>query len=131
MTYNTTARRALTEFLREHSERAFTLEEIAREILEDGHGKSTLYRLMPRLVEEGCVRRISDEKRRGAVYQFIGAERCSEHLHLKCNGCGKLIHLDPEISHALGDTLKKKRGFTLDEGTLLLGKCKDCEEGRV
>lgn len=131
MTYNTTARAKLVAFLKENAERAFTLEEICDAILEDGHGRSTVYRLVSKLVESGCVRRISDGKTRKATYQFIGGDKCAEHLHLKCNGCGKLIHLDSEISHALGDAIKKSRGFTLDEGTLIFGRCRDCEEGGV
>ena len=131
MTYNTTARRELLAFFEEHSDRAFTLDEICDEMIEHAHGKSTVYRLVPKLVEAGCLRRIPDANTWKATYQFIGGKGCSEHLHLKCKGCGKLIHLDPEISHALGDALKKSRGFTLDESTLLFGRCKDCEEERV
>ncbi len=131
MTYNTSARRDLLAFLEGHSDRAFTQEEICDEILVDGHGRSTVYRLVSKLVDAGCVRRISDEKTRRVTYQFIGDKTCSEHLHLKCKDCGRLIHLDSEISHALGDALKKSRGFVLDESTLLFGRCKDCEEGGV
>ncbi len=129
MTYNTAARTALIEFLKENSERAFTIEEICDAILCDGHGKSTVYRLASKLVDSACLRRISDGKSRKVTYQFVGGDGCSEHLHLKCSGCGKLIHLDAEISHALGDTLKKSRGFTLDEASLIFGKCKDCGVG--
>lgn len=131
MTYNTAARSRLLSFLNSNSERAFTLEQICEELLEDGHGKSTVYRLVPQLVDAGCVRRISDGRTRRVTYQFVGGAACSEHLHLKCNGCGKLIHLDYEISHALEDALKKSRGFTLDEGTLIFGMCKDCEAHRI
>lgn len=131
MTYNTTARTRLIGFLQSNSDRAFTLEEICDALLEDGHGRSTVYRLTSQLTDAGCVRRISDGRTRKATYQFIGGAACSEHLHLKCNGCGKLIHLDYEISHALEDALKRSRGFTLDEGTLIFGRCKDCEEHRV
>lgn len=131
MTYNTTARSRLLSFLQSNSERAFTLEEICGALLDGGHGRSTVYRLVPQLVGAGCVRRISDGRTRRVTYQFVGGAACAEHLHLKCNECGKLIHLDREISHALEDALKKSRGFTLDEGTLIFGRCKDCEAHRV
>ena len=131
MTYNTSARAKLIAFFKENSERSFTLDEICEALLPDGHGKSTIYRIVPHLVESGCVRRISDGKTRRVTYQFVGGDGCRDHLHLKCKGCGKLIHLDAEISHALGDTLKKSRGFTLDGGSLLFGKCAECQEQRV
>ncbi len=128
MTYNTAARTALIDFLKKNSDRAFTIEEICVSLLKDGRGKSTVYRLASKLVASGCVKRISDGKTRRVTYQFVGEEMCSHHLHLKCSDCGKLIHLDSEISHALGDTLKQTRGFTLDEGALIFGRCKDCGE---
>lgn len=129
MTYNTTARARLVSFFEKNSERSFTLEEICGEMTADGRGRSTVYRLVSKLVESGCVRRISDGRTRRVTYQFIGGESCSHHLHLKCKDCGKIIHLDAEISHALGDELEKSRGFVIDSGSLLFGKCKECEGG--
>ena len=129
MTYNTTARTALLSFLKENSECAFTLEEICAEMTEAGHGKSTVYRLVSKLVEAGCVKRLSDGKTRRATYQFIGGEACAQHLHLKCKDCGKIIHLDSKISHALGDAVEKSRGFAIDGGSLLFGRCKECKSG--
>ncbi len=131
MTYNTTVRAKLLKFFEDNPQRALTLEEICAEVLYEGHGRSTVYRLVSKLTASGYVRRISDGKTRRATYQFIGTDACAEHLHLKCNECGKLIHLDSEISHALGDTLKKSRGFMLDEGTLIFGKCEDCAGGKI
>ena len=129
MTYNTAARRELVAFFEQNSDRAFTLGEVCAAILNDGKGKSTLYRNVSRLVDSGLVRRLSDGKTRHVTYQFVGGESSSEHLHLKCRNCGKLIHLDAEISHALGDALKKSRGFILDSGALIQGRCGDCAEG--
>ena len=126
MTYNTEKRNELTLFLKSKEGQALTIEEICAQILPDGHGKSTVYRLIAKLVEEGCVRRISDGKSRHATYQYISEGRCSEHLHLKCKSCGKLIHLDGETSHFLEKKIRKTEGFALDEGALLYGKCEGC-----
>ena len=92
MTYNTPMRTELVAFFERNRDRALTLPAICDALLVDGHGKSTVYRLVAKLVESGCVRRLSDPATREITYQFIGSGSCAEHLHLKCVGCGKLIH---------------------------------------
>ena len=126
MTYNTEKKTKLLEFLIAYSGQAFTAEEICERILDDGHGKSTVYRLISRLVEDGSIRRLSDGKTRRVTYQYLGCGGCTEHLHLKCKECGKLIHLDDMTSHILEKRILKSEGFTLDGGALIYGKCESC-----
>ena len=126
MTYNTEKRAELLDFLSRSNGQAYSIEEICSELLKDGRGKSTVYRLVSRLVDEGALRRISDGKTRRVTYQFIHTGHCSEHLHLKCKECGKLIHLDDEISHMLENRILSAKGFALDDGALLYGKCENC-----
>ena len=126
MVYNTEKRTLLIEFLSKNSKNAYTAEEICHNILEGGRGKSTVYRLISRLVEEGILHRISDAKTRRITYQYIGSRGCAEHLHLKCTGCGKLIHLDDTTSHILERRIFKSEGFALDSGAMIFGKCEGC-----
>ena len=129
MTYITGKRERIIDFFRENSERAYSLPEILDGVLADGHGKSTVYRIVSALVSEGIIRRIIDDETRLITYQLVGGGECAEHLHLKCRGCGKLFHLDRDTSHTLGDRLLFGFGFELDEGTLLLGRCRECRGG--
>ena len=46
MIYNTEKRAELLDFLKHGDGRAFTVEEICAAILQDGKGKSTVYRLI-------------------------------------------------------------------------------------
>lgn len=124
--YHTEKRDELSQFLTRNAQTAFSLEQICRELCPDGKGKSTVYRLISRFVLEGSVRKIADGHSRHNTYQWIG-ESCHHHLHLKCTGCGVVIHLDHETSHALESTLRTTLSFLLDEQqTLLFGKCKRC-----
>ena len=127
MTYNTEKRAEILEFFSKEAGKAHSAEDICSAILKDGHGKSTVYRLISRLVDEGILRRISDGKTRHVTYQCVHTGGCSEHLHLKCNVCGRLIHLDKETSHTLGVSILKSEGFTIDDGALLYGRCESCE----
>ena len=126
MIYNTEKRAELLDFLKRGRGQAFSIEEICAAILNDGHGKSTVYRLISKLVDEGEVRRIADGKTRHVTYQYIHSGHCAEHLHLKCKECGKLIHLDGITSHILEKRILKSEGFALDEGALLYGRCESC-----
>ncbi len=126
MTYNTEKRSALLNFLENGGAQAYTIEEICAGILTDGRGKSTVYRLVSRLVDEGLVRRISDGKTRHVTYQYIYSGSCADHMHLKCKECGRLIHLDDVTSHILEKRIMKSEGFALDDGALLYGRCDRC-----
>ena len=46
--------------------------------------------------------------------QYFGKKECSEHLHLKCRSCERLIHLDKKSSQAIIDCLNIGGSFTLD-----------------
>ena len=126
MKYNTGKRERIIRFLRINSEKSFTLEEITMNIVPDGNGKSTVYRIVSELVASGKLKRLSDGKTRHCTYQYVGDENCISHLHLKCRDCGKLIHLRDEISREFASTLLSEGGFMLDAGAMLFGKCADC-----
>lgn len=125
MTYNTEKRNELLVFLKSNSDRSFSLEEICASLTVDGRGKSTLYRQTAKLVEEGFVSRIPVGSRK-FVYQYMDRQHCTEHLHLKCLDCGRLLHLDTDTSSSLGASLLTKEGFTLDSGSVLYGRCREC-----
>jgi len=59
----------------------------------------------------------------------MGGDHCHKHLHLKCKGCGRLIHLDEKISHEFEESVLNIGGFAIEEGTLLLGTCVECIGG--
>ena len=129
MIYNTEKRSKLLDFLKRNYGCAFTAEQICSGILEGERGKSTVYRLISKLVDDGKIQRISDGKTRKVTYQYIGDGSCSEHLHLKCKDCGTLIHLDSITSHILETRILKSEGFTLDVGALIYGHCEACSSG--
>ena len=128
--YNTEQKRALLDFLKKHSNEQFTIEEIACALsgCDSAPGKSTVYRLMTRLVDSGDVRRFAPENSRHFYYQYVDAQKCARHLHLKCVCCGKLIHVDDEVTALMQDKLLSRNNFIIDEGhNIIYGKCADCK----
>ncbi len=126
MRYNTARRDEIIGFLSERSDCSFTLEQICDSLLEEGRGKSTVYRIVSELVDGGIIRRLSDGHTRRVTYQYVGDEHCAHHLHLKCKECGRLAHLDTEVSEELCEAVRRAGGFVIDGGEMLLGVCEDC-----
>ena len=110
-TYQTRQRRAVLEFLAQHAERQFTVDELLAAMGAAAPGRSTAYRLLDRLAEEGAVRRFLPEGTHTAAYQATATGHCDAHLHLKCVTCGKLIHLDETISDAVQGDLLRRAGI--------------------
>ena len=131
MGYMTGNRERILGFLLENANFSYTLEEICAALTTDGKGKSTVYRLVSELVGEGKITRISDGRTRHCTYQYVGEESCHSHLHLKCKGCGKLMHLDKDVSKSLENAVKRAGGFLIDEGAFLFGTCEGCAEAKI
>ena len=127
MTYDTGREQALLSLLRNSGEKGLSLSEISAHLTPDGKGKSTIFRLLAALVERGTVRKLPDGQGRHFIYQYTEAAHCRSHLHLKCMGCGKLIHLDEKISDDLLGKVRACSDFAVDEEeTVLFGACAAC-----
>ena len=106
-----------------------TADEIARRLSDGGEavGKSTVYRWLDKLVEQGTVRRFSGDKSESACYQYTGDSACRNHYHLKCSVCGRLLHVDCEYLDRVAEHILDHHGFVLsEEKTVLYGVCAEC-----
>lgn len=133
--YNTEQKKALVEFLNRHKDEAFSADEIDEKMKEElgerAPGKSTVYRLLPKLLEEGMVKRFEKNNKHQFLYQIVGGESCHSHLHLKCIGCGKLLHMSEAASQAVLNDVFKANDFSIDkEKTVLFGICSQCEKNK-
>ena len=123
MSYQTHQKTALLKFLENNPKRQYTIDELIGQMGADAPAKSTAYRIVKKLCDEGLVRRFVREGTAGAVYQLAGKSCCTEHLHIKCLDCGLLIHLDNRTQ----EELTKSTGFVLDdERSMLYGRCAQC-----
>ena len=132
--YQTEQKKQLIAFLSEHRNEQFSAEELSEMLacLRDGDGKapgkSTVYRLVSSLAEEGVLRRFPKNGGRGWLYQFHQMTGCTGALHLKCSKCGMLLHLTKEESEELLRQIRTLRGFTVNsDASVLYGLCETCE----
>ncbi len=130
--YNTEQKRSLIAFLKANSENSYTIEEIIEGLKLQGAqavGKSTVYRLMTRLVDDGVVHRSAGARGRQFVYRIIADDHCKNHLHLQCMSCGKILHLDESVSDSLLKSVNTAENFSVsEEDTVLMGRCADCKQ---
>ena len=128
MTYKTKRKEEVFKFFLQHKEESLSLKDVCLALAKDGEGESSVYRIVAALCKDGVIRKITDPKSRHCKYQFVGGGGCTNHLHLKCNSCGKLIHLDSEKSKALKQNVLSLGGFKLDGASFLFGECLACAQ---
>lgn len=128
--YVTEQRQLLFSFLKEHPDRQYSIDEIAGELSADTDiSISSVYRNINKMVKDGTVRRFAMDGSRKFLYQYIDHEECREHIHLQCESCGKLVHVDdPKLERVL-ETALDSQAFRIDKRkTVLYGSCKECND---
>ncbi len=129
--YRTEGKEKLVGFMSTHPDMHFTVDEICENIHGDLSARSSIYRNLSALCEDGHVRKFRAEGERSFVYQYVGEGcGCENHFHLKCMVCGQLKHLECEISEEMRDHIMESHGFSIDCGrSILYGICCECSEG--
>lgn len=127
--YQTHQRQMLLDFLIAHSDRSFSVDEISQQLscFENPPGKSTVYRLINKMVEEDIVHRLTGDNKKTFVYQYTGKINCTKHLHLKCLSCGRLIHIEDDLTQSGLGSIMQKYNFNIDNSkSVLYGSCDKC-----
>ena len=127
--YKTKQKECILSLLEEQKEKCFTVDEIFSSLNEKGEkvGRTTIYRTLKELKENGKVREYLSSRGECSTYQLSHTEECSHHLHLMCNSCGEVFHLDCECSEELETHFITHHGFLLDnQKTVIYGICEKC-----
>ncbi len=127
--YNTKQKEILINFFKENKDSQFSVNEIADNICNKfSIGKSTVYRLVKELTESGIIRCFYSRTSNMSLYQYADKHTgCEHHLHLKCNNCQKIIHLECEHSEMLKDHISLIHNFNIDTtSSVLYGYCNSC-----
>ncbi len=128
--YHTEQRRRLLSFLQENSDRQFSVEEIAEHLCGDGNiSVSSIYRNINAMAAEGMIQRFPRDGSRTFLYQYIGDGDCREHIHMKCEICGSIFHLDRKAMEAIdASAAAAAAGFHINKKkTILYGACGKCK----
>ena len=128
--YKTKQRRAILDFLIENKESHVTVSRISDHLREEGTqvGVTTIYRHLDKLLEQGLVRKYTVDGSTSACFQYSDPmDACSEHFHLKCERCGKLMHLSCDHVAEMCGHIYEQHGFRINLcRTVLYGICEEC-----
>ena len=132
ISYRTRQRESIWNFLQENKDRHVMVDDVVDYLKSQGNGvgKSTVYRYLEKLVEEGKVRKYFLEEGAGACFQLAGGdESCCKHYHLKCVRCGALLHVECSFLDQVHAHILQQHQFQIDSRkTVLYGLCEQCRE---
>ncbi len=125
MTYNTKQKDIILDIIKKQKSE-FTIKDIYSK-LNNNVGLTTIYRLVDKLVLEGIISKTIGTDNI-TYYQYL--EKCAKenHFYLKCDKCGKLIHVDCKCINDLTNHILTKHNFKSNkEHIIISGICKSCE----
>ena len=129
--YKTKQQDLLFSYLKEMQGKHFTAEDVRAHFEEKklSIGIATIYRQLEKIVAEGKIQKYFIDDHSAACFEYAG-ENCNtneKHFHLKCELCGRLIHLECDELEELGGHLKTEHGFVINPlRTVFYGVCTDC-----
>ena len=132
MAYATKQYQAVLRCLAQREGQALTANHLSEDLRRAGSpvGLATIYRQLDKLEAEGHVHKITTED--GALYQYCphaGGHHC---FLLRCEDCGRIVHLDCSHLEALYQHLEAEHHFLVDaRRTVLTGRCRSCSEKEV
>lgn len=128
--YETKPRNLMLQYIKEQKSRQFSAADIYEFLENEGcHiNLATVYRNLEKLSEEGTLMRYKFADNKCCLYQYADdSEQCKHHLHMKCQFCGIIIHLDCTFMHEIAQHLQEDHGFEINcKGSVLLGTCAEC-----
>ncbi|MBQ3574755.1 MAG: transcriptional repressor [Clostridia bacterium] len=132
--YNTRQKREILSFLQARDLESYSVDDLLAEMLKTGEkiGRSTVYRNLEQLSEQGKVRKYQDAQ--GVIrYQYVeNSSDCHDHFHMMCKSCGKLFHVNCDLMKQLSGHIFSHHHFRLDScETILVGFCADCDSGET
>ncbi|HAZ18659.1 MAG TPA: transcriptional repressor, partial [Clostridiales bacterium] len=131
----TAHKKRILDFLSQHEDNHFSIDEITAGLSGSGEPvpKSTVYRQVSQLLQQGIVRRFETAKRNRFVYQYVsGSDDCDHHFHLKCVKCGLLIHMDcRELKHVQHHVIESHAFIIGSDRSVIYGACTHCGKGNI
>ena len=131
--YNTKQKDKIIGSISSFGDKHFTAAELISKINSEGIsvGQATIYRMIDRMVNKGELRKYIVDGTTAACYQLAEKsheKKCSEHFHLKCESCSRLIHVECEELLKISSHMNEEHGFIIDSSkTVFYGLCKECK----
>ncbi|MGE4277543.1 MAG: Fur family transcriptional regulator [Lawsonibacter sp.] len=121
---------ALLAFFKENSGERFSIDQIVARLPQNARiSRSAVYRNIDRMEREGLIRKSRLGESRKALYQWMDCSKHCQRIHLRCEKCGRIFHMESERDEERLKSVLEHSGFQLDKQTSALPViCKDCVE---
>ncbi|MBE6678363.1 MAG: transcriptional repressor [Ruminococcaceae bacterium] len=125
--YKTKQEALIVSFLKDNSKTHFSADEVFAAVAAEGVSRSTVYRRLERLAEDGVLLKFNLGNSVGALYQYCDHKHGEECLHFVCTKCKTLHHLDCYVFSDVQQHLNSQHKFLLDGSkTVFYGLCERC-----
>lgn len=132
MAYTTKQRQAVLNCLAARQKELISVSELAEDLRRSGNpvGLATIYRQLEKLEQCGHIHKVITED--GAFYQYCDrADSDRECFLLRCEGCGRILHLDCSHLRPLYEHLEQQHHFLINpRETMFTGLCDVCAARR-
>ena len=135
MVYRTKQSKEILAVMEKYGDEHVTASKIKHKLEVQGSSVSlaTVYRQLEKLEDDGLIRKFFLDGKAAACFQYIGDDglHCESHYHLKCEQCGKLIHLRCSLLDEVEEHILEDHGFSVNPlKTVFYGLCADCSKKR-
>ena len=127
-TYKTEQRQLVATCLEQNADRYQTVDEILGILRSQGSniGRTTVYRTLERLSQEGQVTKVVGAPGTSAFYRLATRDGQGQG-QLLCLECGRVFPLDCSMLASFADHVLEHHGFAIDQRqTVICGVCEDC-----
>lgn len=127
--YNTRQRQAVLACLQGRKDTFLSVDDACALLAASGEGvgRTTVYRTLESLVEEGLLSKVAPARGVAARYKLAPEADDAGQGQLCCLGCGRAMPLDCDMLDAFAAHVRKDHGFAIDQRrTVLYGYCQDC-----
>lgn len=124
--YRTKQRDEILRFFEENKEKCFSAREVCSFVKA---GEATVFRTISKLTTDGKLKRFKGDSSRGesAYYRYNSCRDNDGHIHLMCEECGELIHMDCDFIKEVLSHFSTHHKFAVDcEKTVIYGICDSC-----
>ena len=124
---NTEQKEILIEYLKNNANKHLNISEIQND-LSNEISLTTVYRIINSLVQKGIVSKLRLENSQGFCYQYnTEKEHCSNHYHLICEKCNKIIHLENNEINNIVKKIENEKNFKINTNRIVFyGLCNEC-----
>ena len=124
---NTEQKEILIEYLKNNANKHLNISEIQND-LSNEISLTTVYRIINSLVQKGIVNKVPLENSQGFCYQYNPEkEHCSNHYHLICEKCNKIIHFENNEINNIVQKIENEKDFKINRNRIVFyGLCNEC-----